>query len=244
MSRRMFSMKIVDTDAFLDMPQSSQLLYYHLAMRADDDGFVSNPKKIMRMIGSQDDDYKVLAVKKFIIPFESGVCVIKHWLIHNLIRNDRYTPTQWIKEKEMLVIDDETKKYSLNPEYNHVIPNGNQLATQVRLGKVRLGEDNTTGDKSRVKATFTQQGAEVIKAFESVDPKNKTYYANKTQRACADFLVKEYGLEKVLSVIKVLSKANNTEHFPVITNPYDLKEKWVKLAAAFQKLKNKEVVIL
>lgn len=100
------------------------------------------------------------------------------------------------------------------------------------------------GDKSQVKVTFTQQGAEVIKAFEAVDAKNKTYYANKTQRACADFLVKEYGLDKVLSVIKLLSKANNTEMFPVITNPYDLKEKWVKLAAAFQKLKNKEVVIL
>lgn len=113
-SRRMFSMRIVDTDAFLEMPLSSQALYFHLAMRADDDGFIANPKKIMRMLGNQDDEYKVLAAKKFIIPFENGVCVIKHWLIHNLIRGDRYTPTQWSKEKSKLIVDDETKKYSLN----------------------------------------------------------------------------------------------------------------------------------
>lgn len=133
MARRMFSDKIVDTDAFLDMGQGSQLLYFHLAMRADDDGFVANPKKVMRMIGSQEDDFKVLLGKRFIILFESGVCVIKHWLIHNLIRSDRYTETQWVKEKGQLFIDPETKKYSLNKGENIVIPNGNQMATQDRL---------------------------------------------------------------------------------------------------------------
>ena len=145
--RRMFSLKVVDTDAFLDMPQSSQLLYYSLAMRADDDGFIANPKKIMRMLGSQDDDYKVLVVKKFVIPFESGVCVIKHWLIHNLIRGDRYIETQYTREKSQLVIDDQTSKYSLNKGENNVIPNGNQMAPQVRLGKVRLGK-NTNAETS------------------------------------------------------------------------------------------------
>ena len=137
-NRRMFSLKVVDTDAFLDMPQSSQLLYYSLAMRADDDGFISNPKKIMRMLGSQDDDFKVLIGKKFIIPFESGVCVIKHWLIHNLIRGDRYAPTQWVREKEKLEIEEKTNKYSLK---SNVIPNGNQVLPQVRLGKDSIGKD-------------------------------------------------------------------------------------------------------
>jgi len=148
----MFSMKIVDTDAFLDMPQSSQLLYYSLAMRADDDGFVSSPKKIMKIVGSNDDDYKLLIAKKFIIPFESGVCVIKHWLIHNLIRPDRYSETQYTREKSLIIVDKKTKKYSLNTgQKQDVIPNGNQMATkwqpngnqtlpQVRLGKVRLGK--------------------------------------------------------------------------------------------------------
>jgi len=145
-------MKIVDTDAFLDMPQSSQLLYFHLAMRADDDGFVPNPKRVMRMIGSQDDDYKVLVAKKFILPFESGVCVIKHWLIHNLVRSDRYTETQWIKEKQMLLVDPETKKYSLNKGQPLVIPNGNQPQPQVRLGKVRLGKVKDIAEQSSAQA--------------------------------------------------------------------------------------------
>jgi len=84
--KRMFSIEIVDSDAFLEMPTSSQLLYFHLNMRADDDGFINNPKKIMKFIGSADDDIKLLIAKKFIIPFESGVVVIKHWRIHNYIR--------------------------------------------------------------------------------------------------------------------------------------------------------------
>lgn len=134
-NRRMFSMKIVDTDAFLEMPQSSQLLYFHLAMRADDDGFISNPRRIMKMIGSNDDDFKVLLLKRFLLNFESGVCVIKHWLIHNLVRGDRYTPTQYIREKQMLIIDDKTKKYSLNNGSQLVIPNDNQRMTQDRLGE-------------------------------------------------------------------------------------------------------------
>lgn len=154
--RRMLSLKIVDTDAFLDMPSGSQLLYFHLSMRADDDGFVANPKKIMRIAGSQDDEYKVLVVKRFIIPFESGVCVIKHWLVHNLIRSDRYTETQYVREKSMLVIDEQTKKYSLNKEENHVIPNGNQMAPQVRLelGKVREEEREGTRTPSKIAKDF------------------------------------------------------------------------------------------
>lgn len=91
----MFSPDIVDSDAFLDMPTSSQLLYFHLGMRADDDGFV-NPKKIMRMVGANGDDLKVLLTKRFLLPFESGVVVIKHWLIHNLIRKDRYKETMYV----------------------------------------------------------------------------------------------------------------------------------------------------
>ena len=152
----MFSMQIVDTDAFLDMPQSSQLLYFHLSMRADDDGFVSNPKKIMKVIGSNDDDLKVLFVKRFTLPFESGVCVIKHWKIHNYIQSDRYTPTQYVKEKSMLKIDPETKKYQLKQGENSVLDDDvHKMDTQVRLelelGKVRLEEEATT------EAVFTPQ---------------------------------------------------------------------------------------
>ena len=111
--RRMFAKTIIDSDAFLDMPLSSQSLYFHLSMRADDDGFLNNPKKVQRMIGASDDDLKLLIAKKFLIPFESGVVVIKHWRIHNYIQKDRYKPTVYADEKAQLRLKD-NKAYSLS----------------------------------------------------------------------------------------------------------------------------------
>ena len=100
--RRMFSKTIVDSDAFLEMPLSTQALYFHLSMRADDDGFLNNARKIQRIIGASDDDLKLLVAKKFIIPFETGVIVIKHWKIHNYIRGDRKKNTVYSEELSML----------------------------------------------------------------------------------------------------------------------------------------------
>lgn len=100
--RRMFNLDIIDTDLFIEMPQSSRLLYYELCMRADDDGFVSSPKKIQRVVGCSDDDFKVLITKKFIIPFETGIVVIRHWKIHNYIQKDRYKETLYSEEKRLL----------------------------------------------------------------------------------------------------------------------------------------------
>ena len=102
----MLSNKITNTDVFLDMPQSSQLLYFHLCMSADDDGFVGNPKRVMRVVGSGDDDYRILIAKRYLLTFESGVCVVKHWLIHNLIRADMYKETTYMEEKKMLGLND------------------------------------------------------------------------------------------------------------------------------------------
>lgn len=104
--RRMFAKTIIDSDAFLDMPLSTQALYFHLSMRADDDGFINNPKKIQRMVGGGDDDLKLLIAKRFIIPFESGIVVIKHWKIHNYIQKDRYKPTVYKEEKARLTQKD------------------------------------------------------------------------------------------------------------------------------------------
>lgn len=132
--RRMFAKTIIDSDAFLDMPLSSQALYFHLSMRADDDGFINNPKKIQRSIGCSADDLKLLIAKNFIIPFESGVVVIKHWKIHNYIRSDRYKETVYQEEKALLD-EKENKAYTIG------IPNDNQMDTQVRLGKDSIGED-------------------------------------------------------------------------------------------------------
>lgn len=113
--RRMFSKTIVDSDAFLDMPLSTQALYFHLSMRADDDGFINNPKKIQRMVGACDDDLKVLIAKRFIIPFESGIVVIKHWKIHNYIRGDRKKATVYPQEMSMLC-ENENGSYELIAE--------------------------------------------------------------------------------------------------------------------------------
>lgn len=136
----MFSMKIIDSDAFLDMPLSTQVLYFHLSMRADDDGFINNPKKIQRMVGASDDDLKLLLAKSFLIAFESGVVVIKHWKIHNYIRNDRYTPTVYLEEKATLAEKD-------NKAYTIGIPNGYQMDTQYRLGKDSIELDKDKKDK-------------------------------------------------------------------------------------------------
>ena len=96
--RRMFALKIIDSDAFLDMPVSAQNLYFHLSMRADDDGFISSPKKIMRMIKASDDDMKILLAKRFLLSFDTGIVVIKHWRLHNYIAKDRYTETIYKEE--------------------------------------------------------------------------------------------------------------------------------------------------
>lgn len=141
--RRMFTMKIVDSDAFLDMPLSAQALYFHLNMRADDDGFVNNPKKIQRMIGASDDDAKLLLAKKFIIAFDSGVIVIKHWKMHNYIQSDRYEPTAYEDEKHMLTVN-ENKSYSLLPDSlqaSKCIQNVSKMDTQVSIGKVSKDKD-------------------------------------------------------------------------------------------------------
>ena len=110
--RRMFSKTIIDSDAFLDMPLSAQSLYFHLSMRADDDGFINNPRKIQRMIGAADDDLRILTMRKFIIPFETGIVVIKHWKIHNYIQKDRYKPTVYQEELAALA-DGGNKGYTL-----------------------------------------------------------------------------------------------------------------------------------
>lgn len=105
-------MKIVDSDAFLDMPLSSQCLYFHLNMRADDDGFIDNPKRVMKIVGASQDDLKLLIAKRFILAFESGVMVIKHWRMHNTLSQSRYHSTQYLDEKSMLKLK-ENGSYSL-----------------------------------------------------------------------------------------------------------------------------------
>lgn len=141
--RRMFAKTIIDSDAFIDMPLSTQSLYFHLSMRADDDGFINNPKKIQRMIGASDDDLKMLIAKRFIIPFDSGIVVIKHWKIHNYIRGDRKKETMY--PDEMALLEEKTNgAYTLKDDVTDICPSSDGQLTgkcQHRLGKDRLGKD-------------------------------------------------------------------------------------------------------
>lgn len=114
--KRMFNLSVVDSDAFLDMPLSSQCLYFHLNMRADDDGFIGNPKRIQREVGCSEDDLKILLAKRFILIFEDGVIVIKHWRMHNTIQKDRYIPTVYQDELNMLGLK-ENKAYTFSGKH-------------------------------------------------------------------------------------------------------------------------------
>ena len=168
--RRMFAKTIIDSDAFIDMPVTARLLYYDLGMRADDDGFVNSPKKIMRMVGASQDDLAILITKKFIIPFETGVVVIKHWRIHNYIRQDRKHETKYEQEMAQLTVK-ENGAYTL---VDTCQSDGGQMTvscpTEDRLGKDRLGKDN---DEKRKR--FNPPSLEDVKAYcierkNNVDP--------------------------------------------------------------------------
>ena len=177
--RRMFAKSIIDSDAFLDMPLSAQALYFHLSMRADDEGFVGYPKRIRSMIGASEDDYKLLIVKRFLLVFPSGVVAIKHWKIHNYIQCDRCKPTTYMEERATLSLDG--KKAYVECADTPCIQNGYNSDTQVRLGKDSIGEDRlieenaASGALSTPKPRFTKPTLEEITAYcnerkNNVDP--------------------------------------------------------------------------
>lgn len=141
----MFSRKITETDHFLEMPLSSQALYFHLNMGADDEGFIDKAKTIQRTIGASDDDMKLLIAKGFLIPFESGVVVIRHWRIHNYIQADRFQATIYQDEKEQLDFD-KSKIASIKP-LDQCIQNVSKMDTQVRLGEDSLDKDRLDKDR-------------------------------------------------------------------------------------------------
>ena len=165
--RRMMAKSIIKSDQFLEMPISSQLLYFHLLLDADDDGFINAPKSIMRVIGAKDDDMRVLQAKGYTIPFDSGVIVIKHWRMHNSLRKDRYNPNPQLEnERKQLIINDR-KEYELATTWQ---PTGNQLATNGyhSIGKDSIGKDSVYSgcDKSQPTRThFTPPTLDEVKAY-------------------------------------------------------------------------------
>lgn len=153
-SKRMFSEKILESDAFIDMQLQSQILYVHLCMAADDDGFIGSPNRITRMIGAEKKHYEELLNKRFILSFPSGVCVIKHWLINNTIKRDRYVETVYREEKELIIIKDNGAYTERKKNGNKTEPitetkwnqNGSEIVPQVRLDKNSI--DKGSIDKS------------------------------------------------------------------------------------------------
>ena len=141
----MFTKRITESDAFLDMPSSTQMLYFHFSMNADDDGFVNNPKKIQKMCGASDDDFKLLIVKSFIILFDSGIIVIKHWKMHNYIQADRYRPTDYVEEKSMLGIKS-NKAYTLDVSKMDTECIQNGYIGKDSIGKVSIDKDSIDKD--------------------------------------------------------------------------------------------------
>jgi hypothetical protein len=153
--RRMFAKTIVLSDAFLDMPMSARCLYFTLGMFADDDGFVNSPRGIMRQCGASDDDLKVLLAKKFLLAFESGVIVIKHWRINNYLQKDRYTPTKYLEEKATLTLDENSAYKEAKALSEDMYTQS--VYTQVRLGKDSVGKDRLEEDNN----TLTLKGSSV-----------------------------------------------------------------------------------
>lgn len=155
--RRMFAKSVIDSDLFLDMPPTTQMLYFHLAMRADDDGFINNPRRIQRMIGASDDDMRILIAKQFILTFENGVIVIRHWKLHNYIRKDMYHPTEYQAERQMLSLKNNKSPYELNADAGsqdssrtcngYVTDSSRTCNENVSIGKDRKGKDRIGKDR-------------------------------------------------------------------------------------------------
>ena len=176
--KRMFTQKIIDSDAFLDMPLSTQALYFHLNMRADDDGFVNNPKRIQRTVGASEDDLKLLVAKRFLICFENGVIVIKHWRMHNTLKNDRYRPTQYQEEYALLDVK-ENKAYT-EKQPVAVLEEVCQVEP-IRIQGGSTSEPQYSIDKNSIEKESREQNAELYKAvIDYLNEKAGTKYRSTT----------------------------------------------------------------
>lgn len=150
--KRMMSKSIIETDKFMDMPMSAQCLYFHLLLRADDDGFIVSPKRTMRSIGCTDDDMKILIAKSYVLAFESGVIVVKHWRIHNYVKRDRYKQSS-IPESKLIMLDE-------NREYQYLEPKRNQSGTSLEPKRSKEEHEGHSGDHEEYDKINTSNGVE------------------------------------------------------------------------------------
>ncbi len=203
--RRMMAKSIIKSDLFLDMPATTQNLYFHMLLEADDDGFINSPKSIMRVIGAKDDDIKVLIAKQFVIPFESGVLVIKHWKIHNYIQKDRYRPSLR-PEKEMLSVAE-------SKEYVEVLGDVSSMDTgciqNVRVGKVSIGK-SSIGKSSIGKNTYSPSlpsvAEDIVTFLNSMVGSNYKSTTSKTRKLIAARLAEGFTVDDFKTVIAKKAK--------------------------------------
>lgn len=208
--RRMFSKTIIDSDKFLDMPLSTQTLYFHLGLRADDDGFLNNGQKIIRMVGCSREDYNLLIQKEYLIEFDGGIIVITHWKIHNYIRNDRYKPTIYQKEYSLLSMD-ESKAY----QKKSGIPDGYNLDTQDRLVQSSLGEDSLEKDKvdDHNIVEVIEDNSSINKIIDKWNSLNfiykddKVYKLNDEENRNINKLLISYDLSEIVKAIENIEKS-------------------------------------
>ena len=203
-SKRMFSIDVIDTDKFLDMPVSTQALYFHFGMRADDDGFVSSPKKIAKIANCTNDDLRILISKGYVIPFDSGVIVITDWKANNLIKNDRYKPTRYQEEFKKLEVKDGSyianqtvilDGIQMEPDWNQ---DGTQVEPQVRLGKDSIDKDNKyIVEQDSTKYPFK----EIIEHLNQKSGKNYRYSSKATQKHIKARIKEGFTLEDFKRVI-------------------------------------------
>lgn len=216
--RRMFAKKITESDAFLDMALSTQALYLHLGMNADDDGFINSPKKISRMIGANDDELKILLAKKFVIGFDSGIVVVKHWKMHNYIQKDRYKETQYQDEKALLTLKD-NNVYSLDTERIQNVRVGKVRLEEVRLEEVRLGDIV----KSEIEDNSLPLIKDIINHLNMVTNKSFKSSSNKTKDLIKARLKEGFTLEDFEKVHLVkFANWNNDPKMKVYLRPETL----------------------
>lgn len=235
----MFDKAIIQTDRFMDLSMSSKALYFLLGMEADDEGFVSY-KMVMRIHGGNEDDIKVLVAKGFLIMFDSGVVVVTDWHTNNYLNKTRIKPTRYQAEKIQLSLIpiDNTDGFTNDKKYVFNI-------CSTRREENRIEEKRREENIHTEKVKKVDEVPLIIKAFEDIDPKNKTYYGHKGQRSACTFLIKEYGLDSTLEAVDfikgIYSKEVLPEYFPSINSPYELKEKWTKVQQFVKRLQTQKI---
>lgn len=247
----MTSLEVIDTDTFLDMPVSSQLLYFHLNARADDDGFVSNPRKISKSVGAADDDLKILISKKFILAFEDGVVVIKHWRINNFVRKDLYRETKYLDHKNALFIRangaytlTEDGRATKIPHGHYTLESVNDTLTgrQLREGKGSVGKigeqsshlEEVTEEPSHSERKPKAKYANALIAFSWLPNRQKSWDSNLTELECG-MLLYERGEEAVKKFVKYVEAHKYDDGFGWrFVKPSDYERKWedIKFYAA------------